>query len=486
LKFSSTDLVPDFNKLEGVDEIGECVMLRDPADSYKSDDSSVSDQIFLTLSASARGALSKEFDQSRAGTLFEIRLILHAYGILSVFYSFRRSSKAVPDANSVSCEIADIINGHFPLFYSFIRFLSLNNWIRLKPAHFGIPKYLVSGIPEALASSPWAEPPVFPFDRSDFKPADELRILDHIIQESLSDADLLSDWCRQFGTSSFRLESHDGGGLTVEYFSEASTTMWKSTNRDELLTLEKVLLNLRPVGVDFAERKVSNTGARVSLSTIDILLLGIRLRQVMIHTAFLAYDVILARAALVRSRLSAAENRLLRKFREADPETTADLARYPQLASIARNLINNPVVYAKDVFLSFWKEDVKRAASLAQAFEERGIRCFFSAALPSGRDWRRTLVDQLSSCEEVCVIVSKQTFERSDWVRVEFGAASVLDKPITPILFEGLKESDLPAYLQSYQAVSEREIPALVEQIYRRIRGLELNVRRSDIDSNIS
>ncbi len=81
-----------------------------------------------------------------------------------------------------------------------------------------------------------------------------------------------------------------------------------------------------------------------------------------------------------------------------------------------------------DVFISYAREDLRRAQVLAQALEDLGWLVFFDRTIPPGSSWRESIGRALD--EATCIVVGwSQISVDSDWV-IEEAEEQLLTTPV--------------------------------------------------------
>lgn len=74
------------------------------------------------------------------------------------------------------------------------------------------------------------------------------------------------------------------------------------------------------------------------------------------------------------------------------------------------------------------------------------VECFLSSdkwQWKAGEDWMKRIKSELSSASVVILMLSPQSLTRH-WVHLEAGAAWIMDRPIIPALYSGLKINEVP------------------------------------------
>lgn len=115
-----------------------------------------------------------------------------------------------------------------------------------------------------------------------------------------------------------------------------------------------------------------------------------------------------------------------------------------------------------DVFISYSTLDGRdEARRIAKLLEKQGLRPYLDEnELAPGDDWHDRLFEGMQVSAEVAVVCTPGSSERP-WVAVEVGCALGLDKKVTGILCEGVKQPDIPAYLRRFQCVDLHNDPQL-------------------------
>lgn len=105
------------------------------------------------------------------------------------------------------------------------------------------------------------------------------------------------------------------------------------------------------------------------------------------------------------------------------------------------------------VFISHSSEDADVAEELKKKFKDLHNIDAFVASLDivPGDKWNEEIKDALLSAKELVVLISNNSDE-SDWVKVECGAAWVLDKVITPATIS--KKFDTMGFIHAHQAIN--------------------------------
>ncbi|MBK8817320.1 MAG: toll/interleukin-1 receptor domain-containing protein [Methylococcaceae bacterium] len=126
-----------------------------------------------------------------------------------------------------------------------------------------------------------------------------------------------------------------------------------------------------------------------------------------------------------------------------------------------------------DIFLSYAREDIKKAGMLANALENQGWTVFWDrTSLLAGQDFEAVIHQAIQQAG--CMVVAwSQASTQSNWVRGEAGIAGernvlvpILFEPVEPpIAFRSLHtenladwdgETDAPDFLKLCKAINER------------------------------
>jgi hypothetical protein len=81
-----------------------------------------------------------------------------------------------------------------------------------------------------------------------------------------------------------------------------------------------------------------------------------------------------------------------------------------------------------DIFLSYAREDLERARSLAAALEAEGWSVFWDRRIPPGREWDDFIKEKINESCVVVVLWSPHSVT-SKWVRI---SAAAISNPSSP------------------------------------------------------
>jgi hypothetical protein len=103
-----------------------------------------------------------------------------------------------------------------------------------------------------------------------------------------------------------------------------------------------------------------------------------------------------------------------------------------------------------DVFISYSREDLASAESVAVTLEERGLSVFWDRSIEIGAAFERIIEKELSSAHVVVVLWSRDSVE-SEWVRAEAAEAvdrgvlvpAALDASSLPLRYRNMQTADL-------------------------------------------
>ena len=110
----------------------------------------------------------------------------------------------------------------------------------------------------------------------------------------------------------------------------------------------------------------------------------------------------------------------------------------------------------KKVFISFANKDATYANLLATTLKKKGINVFDpSYSLVAGTNWEENLREELKESDAVIALIS-DNWTQSHNAAFEYGAASVLDKKIIPVVIDDIK-SDIPIDLKRFVTVNAKD-----------------------------
>jgi YVTN family beta-propeller protein len=90
---------------------------------------------------------------------------------------------------------------------------------------------------------------------------------------------------------------------------------------------------------------------------------------------------------------------------------------------------------ARQIFISYSKQDAEFAFKLASDIENAGYHVWIDREIGGGQQWRRTIEKNIQDSTEMVVIISKNSVQ-SRWVQHESSIAFGLNKPLIPVLLE--------------------------------------------------
>jgi hypothetical protein len=123
---------------------------------------------------------------------------------------------------------------------------------------------------------------------------------------------------------------------------------------------------------------------------------------------------------------------------------------------------------AYKIFLSFSAKDTAIANSLKKQLAKVGAEVSTADPRVEGSEIRLHIADAMRQSDVVIAIVSKHS-ARNQWLSFEVGAAAGLGKKILPVIV-GIRPSELPPVLNSFQAVELDEFPKFVARLAGRLQ----------------
>jgi hypothetical protein len=123
---------------------------------------------------------------------------------------------------------------------------------------------------------------------------------------------------------------------------------------------------------------------------------------------------------------------------------------------------------AYKIFISFSAKDRAIAKSLKKQLVKVGAEVSTADPLVLGSEIRVHIADAMRQSDAVIAIVSKHS-ARSQWLSFEVGAAAGLGKKILPVTV-GIRSSELPPVLSSFQAIELDKFPQFVARLANRIQ----------------
>ncbi|WP_321476173.1 TIR domain-containing protein [uncultured Paludibaculum sp.] len=130
----------------------------------------------------------------------------------------------------------------------------------------------------------------------------------------------------------------------------------------------------------------------------------------------------------------------------------------PQFLLLASNAIRwtakvtSESRWAYDVFLSYGSRNRAQAQVIKDCGDRMGVRIFLDERELEGGDlWEEEIRSALEGSRELALLATKESL-KSEWVTTEWGAAWVLRRRITPLLYR-CDVDDLPRRMQRLQAM---------------------------------
>ena len=127
------------------------------------------------------------------------------------------------------------------------------------------------------------------------------------------------------------------------------------------------------------------------------------------------------------------------------------------------------------VFVSHSGQDNELVRDIARRLRDAGLKSFVDfEAVPNVAARKRRLRERLRKADAVLILVTPATLLRSSWTMTELGMAEAFDRIILPVM-AGLNPRDLPAPLQSYQAVPFDQLDQAISKLSERLTGTVCN-----------
>ena len=137
---------------------------------------------------------------------------------------------------------------------------------------------------------------------------------------------------------------------------------------------------------------------------------------------------------------------------------------------IIRERTKDPRGYFEyDIFLSYSVKNENLAESLQTKLEMANLRCYMAKKElqgDQGADFAERIRDAILTSMEMIILCSPESI-KSEWVTTEWGAAWVLKKRITPVIYH-LSVNDLPQRLQRLQYVDAHEFELYIKGFLKR------------------
>lgn len=122
------------------------------------------------------------------------------------------------------------------------------------------------------------------------------------------------------------------------------------------------------------------------------------------------------------------------------------------------------------VFISYSSHDSRIAARIGKGIEAAGAtKRLDKHFLKGGDDVRETILKQIRGCTEMIVLLSPES-QKSDWVRIEVGAALGQRKRVTPIL-HNIRPKDMWDPLQGLKAIYLKDFDDFLIELKQRIKN---------------
>ena len=138
-----------------------------------------------------------------------------------------------------------------------------------------------------------------------------------------------------------------------------------------------------------------------------------------------------------------------------------------QSEEVLRSIVTEKLgsrISKKDVFVSYAMRDKEIAHKLVDRFRNDSINSFLAdEMLRTGDPWNEVIREQIINSREFCLLYTRES-AKSQWVSRELGAAWILGKTITPILY-GITIKELPDFLKKFQGINFDDIDKYIEDI---------------------
>jgi hypothetical protein len=132
--------------------------------------------------------------------------------------------------------------------------------------------------------------------------------------------------------------------------------------------------------------------------------------------------------------------------------------------------LTNESQWAYDVFLSFSSRNRDQAREIKACADRMGVRVFMDERETEGGDvWDETIRAALNSSRELALLATRDGF-KSEWVTTEWGAAWVMQRRITPLLYR-CDVDDMPERLRRHQAIDWHTYEAYLTRVKERGGG---------------
>src|SRR5438045_3300433 len=118
------------------------------------------------------------------------------------------------------------------------------------------------------------------------------------------------------------------------------------------------------------------------------------------------------------------------------------------------------------IFISASYKDRDIARDLQHRLHEAGVSVTYSELTISiGSDFEKTFMSLLRASDAIIVILSRNSIDNF-WMMYEIGAASSLQKTITPVVV-GLESSELPAVIKQLKYIRYDKLSEYISNIGR-------------------
>jgi hypothetical protein len=129
--------------------------------------------------------------------------------------------------------------------------------------------------------------------------------------------------------------------------------------------------------------------------------------------------------------------------------------------------LSNESEWAYDVFLSYSSKNRDQAREMKRCADQMGVRIFMDEReIEGGERWEEEIRAALAGSRELALLATREAL-KSEWVTTEWGAAWVLQRRITPLLYR-CDVDDLPGRMQRVQAVDWHTYEAYLSRVVER------------------
>ena len=120
------------------------------------------------------------------------------------------------------------------------------------------------------------------------------------------------------------------------------------------------------------------------------------------------------------------------------------------------------------VYISHSHRDNELVRDLARRLRDAGLKPVVDfAEVRAGTDWKKALREQIRDSEAVLKLVTPAALS-SAWAMAELGMAEGFDRTVLPVT-AGLKRSELPAPLRSYQVTPFDQVDDAINLLSERL-----------------